>query len=220
MAHPITLVWTAADAQYICATQNTAGAGNLLLNGTVYQNAQKQALNITSVPFQDVARNVSITSDEDLSAINFTVSGVLNGVPISETRAGPSATTVYTTQIFDSITSVSVNGAVGGNGVNIGSGLLGRTKYFTYNYQCTYPMLSIQVYPLAGGDEFSYSFGFTLDEVNGNLNPHHVFPVDILHDETQAGMAYCEFPVRYAFIQINTDEDAVLVSTFLQQGIT
>lgn len=221
MSRPVTFVWQPADTAYICAVQPVAGPRNLLLNGTVYQQAQAKGLSIVAVPFEDVARDVSITSDDNLSGVNFTITGTLNGVTISETIAGPVADTVYTEQLFDAVTNVSVDGPVNEPGVSIGSGLLGRTKYFMYNYQCTFPMLMINVFAKdVDAEQFSYSFGFTLDEVNGNLTPQHIFPTDILSDKTDSGYDYCEFPMRYAFIQINAGTDAAnIITTFLQQGI-
>jgi len=64
---------------------------------------------------------VGITSDGTETGDTFTITGTDgNGAPVSESRAGPGATTVYTTQKFATVTSVYVGSATSGN-ITIGT---------------------------------------------------------------------------------------------------
>jgi hypothetical protein len=61
-------------------------------------------------------QKVILTSAGNISGVNFTISGTdADGKTISETRAGPNANVVATTNYFKTVTSVAVNGAVGTN---------------------------------------------------------------------------------------------------------
>lgn len=107
LGNPITLA-TAG----ICALQTTAGAVPLLMNGANVVNGIWTA---------DVRRNVTLTSAANLSAINFTIVGTWNGVPITRVIAGPNANTVATTATFDTVISVTPSATVGSN-VSVGFG--------------------------------------------------------------------------------------------------
>jgi hypothetical protein len=64
--------------------------------------------------YDKVGYQVGIASTGNLSGVNFTVTGTdQNGLPLSETIAGPNNNTVETAGYFRTVTSVSVDGAVG-----------------------------------------------------------------------------------------------------------
>lgn len=67
--------------------------------------------------------NISITSAANNAAFSYIISGVSNGVVVSETIVGPNANTVFTNTLFDIVTSVISTTAVGlGQNITIGSG--------------------------------------------------------------------------------------------------
>lgn len=144
--------WPAQDLAAVCALQNTSGAGNLLLNGTYFDPTT------TTISFsaQGFARQVSFTSVNDLSAAMFTISGVQNNTVVTDMLSGPNNNTVYTTDAFDIISSVSVNMAV--TGIEVGLGLGG---YF--------PIIG-RVNPFAItiiSNTINYSLGFATESSNG-----------------------------------------------------
>lgn len=73
-------------------------------------------------PTKSIARAVSLTSANDLSAINFTVSGYdIYGYPMTQTLAGPNATTVNTTKAFKFVVSITPDTTDGTNNVSAGT---------------------------------------------------------------------------------------------------
>jgi hypothetical protein len=222
MARASVFTWPAPDEDSICLLQQTAGAGSFVLNGDLVNfDAPVFAL------FRGISRVVSITSAGNISGVDFTISGTLNGSSVSETLAGPNATTVETTQLFDTVTSVTVNGAVGTD-TSVGTGTTGATHYFNSNEHASVLGLAIAVNVT---NTINYSFQTTLDDVQTNSSPllfapitgtevgHPGFPADMV-SQTEDQLAYYNFVTRYSRIIINSSTNGSLVATFLQQGIT
>lgn len=89
-----------ADTNGLALSQNLDAAGDLVLAATVPG---------------DGAQMVTITSTDDLSGLNFTVTGTAPGDPlktISVTVAGPNNETVEV-DYFRTVTSIAVDGAMG-----------------------------------------------------------------------------------------------------------
>ena len=125
---PVVFNWPAAGAATIAALQQLGAAGNLILNGTLAAPIQPGQSRAIVLP--GIQRGISLTSAANLSAINFTVTGInLRGAVVSETIAGPNANTVVTTVEFSIITSVAANAAVGSD-VSVGTGEVGSTNWF------------------------------------------------------------------------------------------
>lgn len=103
---PVTQTRTLAAAAVgaICASQTTAGAGNLLINGSLASGG------VATLAAQQV---IGITSAGNDSAVNFTVTGTDDqGRVISQTIAGPNANTVQTTLNYRTVTQIAVSAAV------------------------------------------------------------------------------------------------------------
>lgn len=95
----------AASADAICLSQ-TPSAGPLTING---------ALASGGIATLDVQRRVLITTVGNESAKTFTVTGTnWSGSTISQTVAGPNASTVATTISFKTVTSVTISAAAAG----------------------------------------------------------------------------------------------------------
>jgi hypothetical protein len=104
---PQTRALVAAAVGAICAAQTTAGAGNLLINGSLASGG------VATMAAQQI---LGITSTGNLSAINFTVTGTDDqGRVISQTIAGPNNSTVQTTLNYRTVTQIAVSAAVGTN---------------------------------------------------------------------------------------------------------
>lgn len=132
MAIPFRATFATADVAAVCALQTTAGAASLVINGTQIANTYPPSA--PSATFQNVERTVSLTvAAANLSGVNVTIVGEdLKGAAVTETRAGPSSNTVYTTALYHKITAVSVDGAIG-TAMSVGAGTTGRTAWFKVN---------------------------------------------------------------------------------------
>lgn len=236
MARPIVITWPALDHAAVSALQTTAGAGSLIINGTLSSSIQGNFPAIAS--FNNLQRTVSLTSTGNLSAVNFTITGMLEGATVSQTIAGPSNNTVQTTQLFNTVTSVTVDGAVGTN-VSVGSGSSGQMPWLKYNYNATVFGLTAAI---AVTGTINYSVVATLDEVNINSNPMLFNPNSLLVSQTTSLVGpfgiqdypytgtgaptydtpiYAPLPLNYYTAVINSSSaGGSIIATFIQQGIT
>lgn len=209
MARPTVFKWPAPDTQAVSLTQSLGAAGNLLINGTLANLFYGNAV------FPGIYRKVTLTSVNNLAAINFTITGTYQGNTISEVLAGPNNNTVSSVNLYDSITSISTNGAVAA--VSSGTGTTGKTHWFNSNNQSRFFNLSIQVV-VAG--TINYTFQTTLDDLQTVATPTTFNPIVALIGATTSQLASYSSPTLYSSIVINSSTNGSLVSTFLQQGIT
>jgi hypothetical protein len=129
MSRHLNYIFPVANNLDVCALQNTAGAANLVLNG----NLANQVTNQVSFIDRGYSRSISLTSVNNLAAVNFTISGIQNGVLITEVLVGPNANTVYSVEIYDVIFSIATSGAV--NQVRAGTGFLGFFPLININLE-------------------------------------------------------------------------------------
>lgn len=129
MSRHLNYIFPVANTSDVCALQDTAGAANLVLNGDL----ANQVTNQVSFIDNGYSRSISLTSANDLAAVNFTISGIQNGVLITEVLVGPNANTVYSVQIYDKIYSIATSGAV--NQVQVGTGFLGFFPLININLE-------------------------------------------------------------------------------------
>lgn len=110
-----TITLAAASDVSVAASQTPGGAG---------------ALTLTATPVSlDVARRVLITAAANESAKTFVVTGTdRNNNVISESLAGPNATTKATSQDFKTVTSVTISAAAAG-AVKVGTNGVASTRW-------------------------------------------------------------------------------------------
>lgn len=213
---PSVYTWDAQSLNAICALQNTTGAGNLILNGTgIVSNADNGFPTFT---YASVSRTVSLTSANNLSASNFTITGTYRGSAQSETIAGPNANTVETTVYFDSVTQISVNGAV--NGIRAGTGTTGFTRWFWRDNNRSISAISIQVEVINA--TVDYTFQITLDNVNSDANPATFNPLGSFVNGSTSQFGGDLSVVPFAFCRLfmnSSDATGSLRFTVLQSGI-
>jgi len=129
MARPVVFSFPAVDRDGICASQTTAGAGALIINGALL-DLPATMQSVTRVVLPGIARVVSIYSAANISALTFTVTGTnLRGAVITEDITGPNATTVAGSTEFHSVTSVTADGAVS-SAAEVGTGSTGSTNWW------------------------------------------------------------------------------------------
>jgi hypothetical protein len=149
--------WPAQDLQGVALTQNIVSVGNLLLNGT-YSTLTNSTINFFNRGF---IPNLSLTSTNNLSAVTFTINGVQNSTVISEVISGPNNNTVYTTNSFDIISSISVaSSTFPVNGIKVGTGLIGYLPLFTI------PSSGVSTFAITSSLS-PYALGFITQSVNG-----------------------------------------------------
>lgn len=209
MSYPAVYSWPVPAAAAVAQTQTLGGAGSLVLNGTFASAGV--------VVFPSFARAISLTSANNLGAVQFTVTGTTNGAMVFEAIAGPNNNTVQTTVIFDAVTSITTNNAAAA--VSAGTGTIGRTHWFFHNYHAVVPSLTVQVNITA---TINYSFATTLMDIEGvpDANIVKFNPVTDLTNATTSVMDGYFIPARYSSITVNSSNaTGALTAIFLQQGI-
>ncbi len=214
------LIWPVADPAAVCALQNPA-PGNLLLNGTL--------ANITSLPDQisfreqNYIRSVSITSaNTTISSAIFVVTGFQNGAIVTEQITGVNNNTVYGAKSYDQIVSVSVNQAVIGAGVSVGSGNKGFFPLIVINSTANSINYSAQISLPAPG--INYSMLQTLEQVNTNYisletQLDKFFPCLGLTNETTSQLVNSQEILNYVLLKVNSSATPLTDTfnfTFLQ----
>ncbi len=189
--------WPAQDLQAVSLLQNLGSAGALLLNGTYYTSTSS-TINFGALGFN---RNVSLTSVNDLSAASFTISGVQNNTVVTNTIAGPNNNTVYSTDTFDIVSSITVNGAV--NGVKAGIGLIGFFPIINRVTTNSFSMITPSI---------AYALGFTTESSNGCTYRIYQSLVDL----TGNGETYLSLVADSSFI--STGGPYVNLTQILQQS--
>lgn len=174
MSRYLRYIFPVANTSDVCILQNTAGAANLVLNG----NVANQMTNQVSFIDRGYSRSISLTSANNLAAVNFTISGIQNGVLITEVLAGPNANTVYSVQIYDKIYSIATSGAV--NQVQVGTGYTGFFPLININLEgdnidyilstAKVTAASIRTTISATAADISNNGSTFLDTVNNNFN--------------------------------------------------
>lgn len=146
MAKPIQITFPAASANAICLSQTTAGATPLIINGALKDLAATMQQVTRAVMGAGIQRTVSLTvAVANLSGINFTIVGTdVNGAAVTEVLAGPSNNTVYTTALYNTVTSITPDAAVG-TAITAGSGTTGQTKWLMTNVNISPTNLSVSV---------------------------------------------------------------------------
>lgn len=228
-----------ANTTDVAALQTLAGAGSLSLNGNLsytlpipgsaalatvsnnYENSTPSPYigsTVSAVKFPGVSRTVSLTSTNNLGGVNFTITGTSNGVVVAETRVGPNNNTVYTAAYFDTITSITTNGAAAA--VSAGSGTTGITNWFQLDPYLDVFNLSIQV--AVSSANLTYSFTTTNDDVTsvafGSLTKFT--PIAAMTGATTLQLANYTVPIRYATVNVTAAGGAGTITvTLMQQGI-
>lgn len=227
MSKPVRIFWPLADTAAVCALQTIGAAGAFSINGTL---ALPNENSVKTANFKNLERVVSITSTGNIAGVQFTITGVYRGVSgVSQTIAGPNANTVYTTQRFTTVTSITTNGAVATN-TSVGTGLVGNTVWYETDYHKTHSDLTAAVFVNAG--VVSYTFQTTPGDPFDTVNPvalwtgmdgasNSTIPAATpMINATVSIMGKYTFPTNWSRIIVNASDAATSLDiTFLSQGI-
>lgn len=218
MRRYLTYTFPAGNTSDVCKAQNTTGAGNLILNGNLV-NPIASEVNFLS---QGYSRSISLSSGGNLSAARFTVRGTQNGASVVASNIpGPNANTVYIGNIFDVITSVSVNGAV--NDIRIGTGYGGYFPLININLQRAVVNYSLSLYKLTAATIPTLIVN-TLDDIAQNgiifddvLAGSNTFSVKTLAASDQYLLPIANIIPCYSFL-IVIDGDATTIGNSIRMN--
>lgn len=224
MANIVYYEWPGPNPSYICLPQASTANTPLVLNGSGLKIQKPGSV----VPFERISRAVSVTTNGNIGGL-ITISGMFYGAVVSDTIPTPNNTTSQSNILFDSVSSVVCTVSSGPNLISVGSGTTGRTSPFIFNPHCAYPSLTVQV-SLLGTINYTLKHGlfepslfddalFQNGVVNPNPNQANAFSV-FMNGATTDGYATLNFPIRTAYIAINSSTDGELTAAFLQQGLT
>ena len=213
MSFPVVYNWPAIDNEAICLAQkiDSVTGGNLSINGNLTVNSIEPGNAI----LPGISRTISLTSTGNLSAVSFTINGVLNSSLKSEIIAGPNAATVETASLFDRVISVS-SSANFLYDVSVGTGTTGQTHWYSSDYNRNLSLLGFQV--IVNGT-IDYSVNESFDNVQLNPNPA-IFGVDVSLVNATDNQLFKSNTSLFNYINctINSSAGGSLVLTILQTG--
>jgi len=221
MAYPRVYVWPApvTNAITLLGNYNT----NFPLNGTL------STPNSSVIAFDNYSRTISITSANNHGAVNFTINGTYNGANVTQTIAGPNANTVFGTQLYDTITSITAP-AGARNGISFGTGQTGHTRWYLGDYNKKISCFSFQVVVTNQVPaDITYSLIATLMDVTTSTTPFAAAPNGINFFDPAAGAAMTlqtvslyqgvsVVPLRYMAFRINASTTGSLTGIILENG--
>lgn len=210
MSRPVSQFWPAPNDTAVALLQDLAAPGALVLNG---------AFSRPNVPFSfpQMNRVVSLTSANDLSGANFTITGsTSSGIAVQEVIAGPNNNTIQSVNSYHVISSITCDAAV--DGISIGSGQSGYLSWILYDYNRNpSPFVAAQI--VVDG-VINYSFGATLQDVTSVLEPYLFDTSNALNNLAVNGTGIALSGLRYYTTTINTSDDTgSLTAYYMQQGI-
>lgn len=155
MANPnqVSLALAAASATNVGLLQSP-GAGAILINGAAASGGAATL---------DTARRVLLTTGGDDRLITYTIIGTnANGQALTETMAGPNATTGYTTQDFKTVTSITHTGSVAGT-LTVGTNGIASSPPIMLNF--FEEQFNVGIGVVVGGT-ISFTVEYTYDNPN------------------------------------------------------
>lgn len=236
MSQPTVIYWApvTGNTAVISSLQNYSGAGNLTLNSNV---PNSPISNNGPYVYDGVARTVSFTSANNLSARTITITGIgsavdANGNPtqslgtvITETLSGPNANTVNSAKIYKQIDSISINGAANALSVGFGASGIGTFTYTDYDRTGWYASCQTAVYnrtTLTHTVYLSLTKPETIDYKYGNLIAYPqaipTFPLGAV-DSAVSQLLAISIPVVLAWVNVKATAGDSMYFTVLQQGI-
>ncbi len=208
MAQPSIFNWIAADSAAIAQTQTLVGAGNLLLNGHL------SVSNNPVVNLWPMLRKITLTSTNNLSGVNFVITGTDIGQILTETLAGPNNNTVTSVNTYDSIISITASGSAAA--VSAGIGQTGSSVWLPADYNKYVANYGIQI-SVTG--VINYTFFVTLQKLNP-LPTDLISPIVAMTNATTNQFAQLTLPISAYTIEINSSTGgATLAAAIIQQSI-
>jgi hypothetical protein len=148
----------AADADGICLSQTPLAAGALTLNGALVSGG---------VATISPPARITITTADDESGVNFTVTGTdYSGNAITEVIVGPDTTTGTSSLTYSTVTSIVADDATA-DAITVGNAQAASSPWIALD-PWAFPQVAIQC-SVTGS--VSYTVQQTLDNPNDPVNP-------------------------------------------------
>ena len=188
MARFLTYTFPAGNTTDVCQQQVLGGAGNLVLNGNL---ANPLTGNVSFISQGD-SRQGSSTATAIVA--NCIITGTQNGIAISETISTANGV-VYSVQVYDTITSVYIAGAVT---VSVGTGWQGFFPLIKINLERDFINYSLTL--ATNGTNNSIAVFGTIENIVNNgstylnsvTNDYNIFTIKALTALNQ--YAYSNYP--------------------------
>lgn len=200
MSRSLSYIFPAGNTTDVCLLQTLGGVGNLNLNGNLANLVNGQVSFIQ----KGYSRQISLTSVNNLSGRTFTVTGMQNGVTLTENITGPNNNTVYSVQVYDVINSISVDG--GAVGISIGTGWQGFFPLIGINLERDVINYTLTLARLTAAS-VSFSVYGTLDNIVNNrtyldhiTNNSNLFQIQA--PSTTANYVYSGLTGTYTYILV------------------
>lgn len=211
------LSFTATDTAAVCLLQSTTGAGSLLINGATIDLLSGW---IGTARFGGFARKLTITSANNLSAVNFVITGkAIDGSDLTETIAGPNANTVTTTNAFTRVISVNVSAAV--TAVSVGDDTVGTSSWIPMDVRVA-NFKSSAAGMVTG--TISYTLQYTFDNVLSSTYSTSAvaFNSDLtaMVAATSNQFGYITNPVAAVRVVVNSSTGGSLNFDIIEEGIS
>lgn len=183
MSRSITYTFSANNPTDVCKSQTLAGAGNLVLNGNL-ANQANSAVNFTDYGY---VRSVLVDAD---ATVSFTINGTQNGVNVSDVVTIAVANTpVESNEVFDTVTSISIDGAAT---ARVGSGYKGFFKIIAVNLERDVINYSLSTHRLTAVSINTVIYGTLSNIVNNGMkfsdiiaNNQSLFEIKALSSDNQ-----------------------------------
>ncbi len=198
------LDFIAVDNNIAIVNDQSTGGGNLLLNGDMVDNDGKARTG------SEAYITFSITSTENLSGVNFTITGKEVGGGTGETLAGPNAGTVLSNSWYREITAVSVDGAIAAD-IQIGWLTTGNSMFATsliVNHRQSPSNMSIAALKVSGTGTFNGLFGVQdpqADYPTSFYDDSFGLPIPGLTGITDTTHVTLDFPVTALWFDVDAD---------------
>lgn len=218
MTQPLKVSYPAASTTSVAAAQTSTGTTPLVINGSLLDLAYTSNGGLRRVVLPRIQRVLSLTSTVDLSGINFTFVGEdLNLTAITEVLAGPNNNTVFTTNQFHLVSSITPSASVG-TAVSVGTGPAGVTKWKYFDTWVPSPQTVINVNVVSGTVQYTVQYTFDNVAVDATAANVQLISDPLAINQTVDGTYASESPFTASRVSFNSLTTGVADVYFMQSG--
>lgn len=193
-------------------------------------------LNQPQVVFPGIARTIQLASAQDLSGMNFTITGTdIWGNITNESIAGPNNNSVTSINLYHTITSIVADAAITGNLISVNTGDSGVTQWISFDNNRTIFQASAQI-TVTGTIDYSVQYtnqplqlrNYPLNNTIYNETPSASSTLiyldnenyKVIQNETSSVFYQLNIPVQAMQVVVNSGlTTGTLSVNVIQQGI-
>lgn len=212
MSRSLSYIFPAGNTTDVCLTKNIGGAGTLILDGNLVDKVTN-SLNFLKYGY---SRQLSCTTTQG-DNVTFTINGIQNGVLISEDLVANN-NTVYSVQVYDVVTSISIDRDA--TGVSVGTGWKGFFPLIAINLERDVINYTLTLARLTAAS-VSFSVYGTLDNIVNNrtyldhiANNANLFQIQA--PSTTANYVYSGLTGTYTYILVQLGANATTIANSMK----